>query len=84
VRSDFEGGALTGQYNGMASTVAPAPFKPTSVFDKSQVIKNPNGRSQGDQSRTFVNGTPQSVNGLSSTTFDTKSWIGSPYRTFGA
>lgn len=84
MRDDFIGGSLTGQYNGMATSVAPRPFKPVSVFDKSQVVKNPNGRSQSDQGRTLVNGTPQSINGVSSTTFDTKSWIGSPYRTFGA
>lgn len=75
----FMGGAMHA-----VGTPHVTPFRPHSVFDKAQVVKLPNGRSQADQSRTFVNGTPQSVNGLSQGTFETKSWIGSPYRTFGA
>lgn len=75
----FMGGAQSASFR----PISPIAFHPTSVLDKNQVVKNANGRSAADQSRTFVNGTPQSVNGTSSDTFQDKAWIGNPLRTFG-
>lgn len=58
-------------------------FTPNSVLDENHVLKNPNGMSAADRARQPVKGAGQSLNGQSSSTFDKRMWIGSPYRTFG-
>lgn len=58
-------------------------FTPTSVLDEGQVLKSANGMSSADRARQPVKGSGRSVNGQSSTTFDKRMWIDSPYRTFG-
>lgn len=58
-------------------------FTPTSVLDEGHVLKSPNGMSAADRARQPVKGQGRSVNGQSSSTFDKRMWIDSPYRTFG-
>ena len=58
-------------------------FVPTSILDKSQVVRGANGRSEVDRSRQMVTGQSRTMNGESSSTFDDHLWIGNKSRTFG-
>ena len=83
----FLGGANVGvrpaEFHTMQQAANPVAFMPTSVLDKSQVMRGTNGTSDLDRSRQMMSGQSRNPNGQSSTTFDDRLWIGNKSRTFG-
>jgi hypothetical protein len=83
----FLGGANTGvrgsEFHTMQQANGPVNFAPTSVLDKSQVLRGANGTSETDRNHQMVTGQSRNSNGQSSTTFDDRLWIGNKSRTFG-
>lgn len=78
------GGRTSSFMAGASRPPIPAtPFRPTSVLDKSQVMKSPNGLSATDLARQPIKGPGISLNGMSVDTLNARQWIGSGYRTFG-
>ena len=82
----FLGGSQTGVRHTefhTAQTTHASSFVPTSILDKSQVVRGANGTSESDRSRQMMTGQARNINGQSQHTFDDQLWIGSKSRTFG-
>ena len=83
----FLGGARVGvkqpEFHTMQQSSEVTSFVPTSVLDKSQVVRGANGTSETDRSRQQLNGHAMNLNGQSTQTFDDHMWIGNKSRTFG-
>ena len=71
------------EFHSVQQSHGPALFTPTSVLDKSQVLRGANGTSETDRNHQMMTGQSRNTNGQSTSTFDDRLWIGNKSRTFG-